>query len=126
MVVMMLGFGGLLASGVLDALTWKGALLAVGVVVLLRPLAGMIGMVGFPLPWLGRAMIAFAGIRGIGSIYYLAYGQNNGAFGDLEQVWAVLSAIVLVSIVLHGSTVAGLMRMVERREAHRSGETVPS
>lgn len=129
MVVMMLGFGGLLASGVLDALTWKGALLAVGVVVLLRPLAGLVGVLGFPLPWLGRAMIAFAGIRGIGSIYYLAYGQNNGSFGDLEQVWAVLAAIVLVSIVLHGTTVDKLMRAVERREAHRThrtGRAVPT
>ena len=126
MVVMMLGFGGLLASGVLDALTWKGALLAVGVVVLLRPLAGLVGMVGFPLPWLGRAMIAFAGIRGIGSIYYLAYGQNQGDFGDLEAVWAVLSAIVLVSIVLHGTTVGALMRAIERRGAHRAGPDLPT
>lgn len=125
MVVMMLGFGGLLAGGVLDALTWKGALLALGVVALLRPLAGLIAMVGFPLPWLGRAVIAFAGIRGIGSIYYLSYGQNNGRFGDLEQVWAVLSAIVLASIVLHGTTIGAFMRLVEARGAHRKDDSLP-
>ena len=122
MTLMMLGFGGLLAGGVLSSLTWHGALFALTVVVLLRPLAGIVSMLGFPLPWLGRAMIAFAGIRGIGSIYYLSYGQNHGSFGDLDAVWSILASVVLLSIVVHGTSVSALMRLVEARGAHRKSD----
>lgn len=119
MMLMMVGFGGLLANGVLSPLTWGGAVLAIAIVLLVRPLTGLIALSRFPLPWLGRAMIAFAGIRGIGSVYYLAYGQNHANFGDLDAVWAVVSMVVLVSLVVHGASVSRCMRFVESRGAHR-------
>lgn len=123
MVLMLLGFGGLLASGVLAELTWPGALLGLAVVLVLRPLAGLIALVRCSLPISGRAMIAFAGVRGIGSIYYLAYGQNQGDFGDLSAVWSVVAWLVLVSLVLHGASARALMHLVERRGGHRPAET---
>ncbi len=119
MMLMMIGFGGLIASGILAPLTVEGALIGILVVFLVRPLTGVIAQrFHSPLPWLGRSMIAFAGIRGIGSIYYLSYGQNHGNFGNLDVVWAIISFVVLVSIVVHGMTVAFCMRYVERQGAH--------
>ena len=36
-----------------------------------------------------RATIAFFGIRGIGSFYYLAYALNEERFAGAEELWAV-------------------------------------
>lgn len=125
MLLMMVGFGGLIASGILAPITWAGAILAVSVVLIIRPIAGMLGLARNKLPLLGRLIVAFAGIRGIGSIYYLAYAQNNADFGDLRAAWAIVAMVVLVSLVVHGTTVSGLMRLAEANEAHRLGEHVP-
>ena len=59
-------------------------------------------------------MLAFFGIRGIGSFYYLAYGLNHGDFGDSERLWGVICLIVLCSILIHGVTSTPLMSLIER------------
>lgn len=106
-------FGGLIASGLLGLLTWRGVSVAVAIVLLVRPAAGLAGMVAAGVPTRKRAAIAFFGIRGIGSFYYLAYALNREEFGTSMGIWAVVGLVVLISIVLHGVSVAPLMRRVE-------------
>ncbi|HUP20430.1 MAG TPA: cation:proton antiporter [Gemmatimonadota bacterium] len=105
-------FGGLLASGILDLLTWRGVAVALAVVLVVRPAAGLAGMVAADVPRRERAAIAFFGIRGIGSFYYLAYALNREEFGTAMGIWAVVGLVVLISIVLHGVTVSPVMRRV--------------
>jgi NhaP-type Na+/H+ or K+/H+ antiporter len=102
--LIMMFFGGALVGGVLDPLTVQSALVALAIVFLVRPAAGIVGLLGFDRPWLERGVIAFFGVRGIGSFYYLAYGLNEAAFAGAELLWAIASAVVLVSIVVHGIT----------------------
>ena len=118
LVVMLLAFGGLLASGVLAALTWPGALLGLAVVFVVRPLAGLAGLLQSGLPWAGRGAVAFLGVRGAGSVYYLAYGQTHAAFEGLDVLWAVVAFTILVSVVVHGLSAEPLLAWAERRGAH--------
>ncbi len=112
----LLGFGALIAEGILADLTWRGALVALGLVIVVRPVAGLIGLTGTNLPRSERWAISFFGIRGMGSIYYLAYAGNHADFvpAELSEVWAVTSLTIIISIVLHGVTASPAMRYVDR------------
>ena len=118
MMLLLVLFGGALANGLLAALTWSDALIGLAVVFVVRPVAGMIAMFGSGQPMRERLLLAFLGIRGVGSIYYVAYGLNHGDFGDSERLWAVVGFIILVSILVHGVTATPLLeRLTRRREA---------
>ena len=121
MLLLLVLFGGALAKGMLDALTWHDALVCLAILLLVRPLAGMLAMAGSPHPPLERWLLAFLGIRGIGSMYYVAYGINHGAFGDSERLWAAVGFMILASIVIHGLSSDALLRHLARRRAQTRG-----
>lgn len=118
LVAVLFGFGAMLASGVLDALTWQGALVGAALVFVIRPIAGLISESFCNLPLIGKVAVAFLGVRGMGSIYYLAYGQNHAAFEGLDILWATASFTILLSIVCHGIVAGPFIAYVERRRAH--------
>jgi NhaP-type Na+/H+ or K+/H+ antiporter len=115
MMLLLVLFGGALANGLLSSLTWTDALVGLAVVFLVRPAAGLLAMVGSGQPLRERLLLAFLGIRGVGSVYYLAYGINHGDFGDSERLWAVVGFIILLSIVVHGVTATPLLARLSRR-----------
>ncbi|MDP3802802.1 sodium:proton antiporter [Brevundimonas sp.] len=115
MMLLLVLFGGALANGLLASLTWIDALVGLAVVFVIRPVAGMIAMIGSGQPMRERLLLSFLGIRGVGSVYYVAWGLNHGDFGDSERLWAVVGFIVLVSILVHGITAAPLLRRLARR-----------
>lgn len=118
MMLLLVLFGGALANGLLSSLTWTDALIGLAVVFVVRPVAGLVAMAGSGQPWRERLLLAFLGIRGVGSVYYLAYGINHGDFGDSERLWAVVGFIILVSIIVHGVTATPLLdRLTRRRQA---------
>ena len=49
---------------------------------MVRPLAGLVSPDRRPGPLEERAAVAFFGIRGLGSFYYLAFALNQAPFGD--------------------------------------------
>ena len=118
LVAVLLGFGAMLASGVLDALTWPAALVGIALVFVIRPIAGLLAEAHCNLPLVGKFAVAFLGVRGMGSIYYLAYGQNHANFEGLDILWATASFTILLSIVVHGILAGPLIAYVERRRAH--------
>jgi NhaP-type Na+/H+ or K+/H+ antiporter len=121
MMLLLMLFGGALANGLLASLTWTDALVGLVVVFVVRPIAGMIAMLGSGQPWRERLLLSFLGIRGVGSAYYIAYALNHGDFGDSERLWAIVGFIILVSILIHGLTAAPLLqRLTRRREAEAS------
>lgn len=84
----------------------------------IRPLAVYLGLLGTPVAPLQRRLIAWFGIRGIGSIYYLMYAITH----ELEPVLAnrllpITLAVVVASVLAHGVSVTPLMRAYERRKA---------
>ena len=118
MMLLLVLFGGALANGLLSSLTWTDVAVGVAVVFVIRPAAGLLAMIGSGQPLRERLLLAFLGIRGVGSIYYLAYGINHGDFGNSERLWAVVGFIILLSIVVHGVTATPLLaRLARRRES---------
>ncbi|MFC4543656.1 cation:proton antiporter [Halosolutus amylolyticus] len=115
MALIMLFFGGAIVGGLLDPLTTEAIVAAIAIVFVVRPLAGVVGFLGFDRDPAERATIAFFGIRGIGSFYYLAHGLNEAAFPDADLVWAIVGAVVLLSIVVHGITATPAVRWLEAR-----------
>lgn len=120
MMVLLVLFGGALAHGLLYPLTWGSAAAAAIILLLVRPVAGLAGLAGTTLPLEERLTLGFFGIRGIGSVYYLAYALNSAEFGVPNHLWALLGLIVLCSILLHGTTVTPVMRLIDRRRSRRA------
>lgn len=116
MMVLLFLFGAALVDGgLLDALDWRGVAVAVMVLFVIRPIAGWVSLAGLGLPPGERAAIAFFGIRGLGSAYYLAYAMNEASFVGEATIWSTASLVVLVSAVLHGVTVTPVMRRLDDR-----------
>jgi NhaP-type Na+/H+ or K+/H+ antiporter len=67
-----------------------------------------------------RGLMAWFGIRGIGSLYYLMYAINHGVDPELASRLTTLTiSVVVVSIVAHGVSVTPLMAVYERARARR-------
>jgi sodium/hydrogen antiporter len=116
-IAMMIGlilFGGALVSGLLAPLTWRDALAALLILLVIRPVTGLIGMIGLKADLSEKLTLAFFGIRGVGSFYYIAYGLNHMQGGGGVELWPVLGLVVLLSILLHGLTVTPVMRGIDR------------
>lgn len=94
-----------------------GWLLVVVLLLVIRPLAVIVALLGSPASRAERSFIAFFGIRGIGSFYYVAVAIGTGAMSAAEAsvvYWTVL-ACVGASIVLHGVTATpATARLMER------------
>jgi len=114
-VLLLLLFGGALAGGLLGALTWRGAMLAVLMVFAIRPLSGLVALARGHDDKTERLAISFFGVRGIGSLYYLAYALSSARFPDDRELWAIAGATVLLSIAVHGITATPLMSRLDRR-----------
>ena len=82
----------------------------------IRPLAVLVGVAGLPIDRGQRRLIAWFGIRGIGSLYYLTYAIEHGVAEPLAGELAALTlAVVASSIVVHGISVTPLMGRYGRR-----------
>lgn len=118
-IVFLIMLGGAVVYGALSGLTLPGILVAVAIVLLVRPLTGSIAMARSPLDARSRAAVAFFGIRGVGTIYYLAHAATEASFEGIEQVWAVAILVILISIVLHGVTASPALQWVRRADGGR-------
>jgi len=94
------------------ATLWFVPLMLLGV----RPLSVAVGLAGSRVPPVQRRLIAWFGIRGIGSLYYLAYAINHGLPAQhMDTLVALTMAVVVSSIVVHGISVTPLMARYRRR-----------
>ena len=107
-------FGGALVSGLLAPLTWIDVVVAVLTLLVVRPVAGMVGFISSPIEHREKLTLAFFGIRGMGSFYYLAYGLNHMDVANADRLWAMMGLVVLLSISMHGLTVTPVMRRLDR------------
>ncbi|GAA3103725.1 cation:proton antiporter [Streptosporangium carneum] len=107
--------GGFVATGGLSALTWRGAAVALLLLLVIRPLVGWAAGLGGHAGPRERGATAFFGIRGIGSLFYLAYALGKADFGVPEaELWAVVAFTVLASLILHGVTATPVMAWLDR------------
>ncbi len=116
MMILLVIFGGAITSGGLfETLSWSVVLFALLTIFLIRPIVGWISLAGSSQSSDEKAVIAFFGIRGLGSAYYLAYGLGHAPFEAPHLLWSAIGLAVLISVVLHGATVTPTMRYLDRR-----------
>ena len=120
--IVLLLLGVAVTNGVLSDLTWQGALVGLLLVFVLRPLSGMVSLrVAHSSSQVGahvlrpreRLTTAFFGVRGVGSIYYLAYASGQADFAGLDQLWATVAFTLTLSVLVHGITATPAMRWLD-------------
>jgi NhaP-type Na+/H+ or K+/H+ antiporter len=83
--------------------------------VLIRPLATTLTLARTSLSRAQRGIMAWFGVRGIGSVYYLAYAVSHGVSGESARLVAdVTLVVVAASIIVHGVSVTPLMQRYSR------------
>jgi sodium/hydrogen antiporter len=93
---------------------------------IIRPLAVYVGLLGTKVVGRTRALMGWFGIRGIGSIYYLMYAISHDIEAALaKQLLSITIAVVVASIVVHGVSVTPLMTWYEKRRSDRRKSARP-
>jgi sodium/hydrogen antiporter len=91
-------------------LTWTALAAAGALFVVVRPLSVLITFAARPLPRSQLRLIAWFGIRGVGSLYYLMYAVNHGLAHEIgRQLIVIVLPVVAASIVVHGISATPLM-----------------
>lgn len=110
----------LLIGAALTRVSWTAEVLvfALGVVLLVRPASVLLGLPSRALPTTQRRLVAWFGIRGVGSLFYLAFVLERGVQGPAAQTLISACLVSLaVSIALHGVSATPLMSWYQRRRA---------
>jgi NhaP-type Na+/H+ or K+/H+ antiporter len=93
-----------------------GVLMAAGLFFVIRPLATTLTLWWTPLSRNQRAIVAWFGVRGVGSIYYLTFALAHGvAAQEARMLTDITLVVVATSIVLHGVSVTPLMKWYSAR-----------
>lgn len=105
-----------------EMFTVRNLVLAVLLLAVARPVAVYLTTWGSRWSPSQRRLGAWFGIRGVGSIYYLAYASAHGAAEpDLDATIGVVLVTVSLSVLLHGASATPLMRLyrsTRQREGH--------
>lgn len=115
--------GGAIARGMFASLTLPDIALVVVLLLVIRPLTGWVGLIGGKTGPRERGVVAFFGVRGVGSLFYVAYALQAGSFPDGERLWAIVGAVVVGSILIHGVAATPVMRHLDRMRARRNDES---
>ncbi len=87
---------------------------------LVRPAAVILGLLSVRMTMLERGLVGWFGIRGAGSVYYLAYAIQHGIEEDLAaQLTSITLMAVTASVLLHGVSVTPLMNAYAARHPGR-------
>ncbi|MBX3098267.1 MAG: cation:proton antiporter [Salinibacterium sp.] len=121
-------FGALIAPSVLADVSPLGYLFAVLILIVARPVAIELALIGSKLPWEERATAAWFGPKGFASVLYGVLVLESGS-PDAEHLFHLIVVAISLSIIAHSSTdvpIAGyfgrMQRLDEERTAKASAE----
>ncbi|AXB42181.1 cation:proton antiporter [Amycolatopsis albispora] len=112
--VALLGLGVAIGDGLLSGLRPLEFVLAAVAVFVVRPVTGLLSLLGAPPGRRGAVAISFFGVRGIGTLFYLVYALAHGDFPVPDVLWRVAALAVALSVLVHGITAEPAMRRLER------------
>jgi NhaP-type Na+/H+ or K+/H+ antiporter len=120
--LVLLCLGIAMTRGILDHLDWRGVVAGTALILVLRPLSGVISLMPFPNGGHGmgpreRLVAAFFGVRGVGSLFYLAYAAGHADFPELRWLWSTVAFTIGLSVLVHGVLAKPAMKWLERHEA---------
>ncbi|MEB2610852.1 cation:proton antiporter [Burkholderia cenocepacia] len=117
--VVMTMIGSVLSTLPGPLLTWGAVALAAVLFVAVRPLAVLVTLAGSRATHAQRRLMAWFGIRGIGSFYYLLFALEHGPSDVVRPLAAPVLAVVSASVVAHGISATPLMNWYYRLQQHR-------
>lgn len=117
-VLLILGIA--LTRGLLEALDWRGVAIGLALILVVRPAAGILALA----PWPGRERrspltrhqrwaTAFFGVRGVGSVYYLAYAAGQDEALAQDWLWSTVAFTIVASVLIHGVLATPVMARVD-------------
>jgi NhaP-type Na+/H+ or K+/H+ antiporter len=125
MVLLVLGMA--MTRGLLEHLDWRGVAVGLALLLVVRPLAGWVAVGVLPreerldggLDRGEMAAVAFFGVRGVGSLYYLGYAVSHEDVPGEAWLWSTIAFTVIASVLLHGITATPAMARLDARRAAR-------
>jgi NhaP-type Na+/H+ or K+/H+ antiporter len=126
--IVLLLLGVALTNRLFGELSWQGIVVGAALIFVVRPLTARFAL------WIGpgrdrvgdkeldtaeQRATSFFGVRGVGSLYYLAYAAGHAEFAQLEQLWATVGFTIALSVLVHGVTATPVMKRLDRAEAER-------
>lgn len=126
LVLLVLGMA--MTRGLLEHLDWRGVVIALALVLVVRPVAGYVALSTLAraedseggLDRGERRAVAFFGVRGVGSLYYLAYATSHEHVPDEAWLWSTVAFTVIASVLLHGITATPAMSRLDARRGRTS------
>ena len=96
--------------------SWGAFLFVLLMFLVVRPLAVWLGLLGSSILPAQSGLIAWFGVRGVGSVYYLMFAEHHGLpDGVAIPVLSLTLITIAASAVVHGTSVTPLMRWYRRR-----------
>jgi NhaP-type Na+/H+ or K+/H+ antiporter len=128
LVLLVLGMA--MTRGLLEHLDRRGVVVALALVLVVRPVTGYVAVAVLArderedggLDRGERAAVAFFGVRGVGSLYYLGYATTHEHVPDEPWLWSTVAFAVIVSVLLHGVTATPAMARLDARRARAAPE----
>ena len=112
--------GGAVTRGLFSELAWGDVALVLAFVLVIRPVTGWLALTPGRTGPRERAVISFFGVRGVGSLFYIAYALDAGSFPGGERLWGIVGLTVVASIVIHGIAATPVMRLLDSRRTWAS------
>jgi NhaP-type Na+/H+ or K+/H+ antiporter len=109
---------GIMLSG--SGISADGLVVAALLFVVIRPVSAMISLAGARVTHMQAHLMAWFGIRGIGSLYYLMFVLGYWRHPDLtDRFVSLVLTVVAVSILVHGISATPLMEHYYRHRDRR-------
>lgn len=108
-------FGALISPELLGSVPWTAYLFGVLLMVLARPAAVELSLIGSGLPWEERATAAWFGPKGFASVLYGLLVLQSGA-PNADFMFHVVVVAIVLSVVAHSSTDVPIAGWFARRE----------
>jgi NhaP-type Na+/H+ or K+/H+ antiporter len=120
-VLLVLGIA--LTRGLLTALDWRGAAIGLALLLVIRPATALLALRAFQrsdaVSTSEQWAIAFFGVRGVGSIYYLAFASGEDPVLAQDWLWSTVAFTIVASVLLHGVLATPVMSRLDRAN-HRA------
>lgn len=81
---------------------WRAVPLALALFVVIRPISTLLFLARTRTRFSQRRLMGWFGIRGIGSLYYLAYALNHGLDAQGSEIVGLTLSVVALSVAVHG------------------------
>jgi len=86
-------------------------------VLVVRPFTGYLSLIRAKLNNFQKFVLAFYGIRGIGSLYYLAFALAATSFEQSGKLFAVTTATIFFSVLIHGISARAIHKKLKKYDS---------